>query len=255
MVAMPSLDGQSDFNIWSRNYSNHLAFPTSWALKLVAQKFTQASNCPLMVGLSDIARYNELGQATGGATPFELVYVPNPKLAFPSAPYSGAEFLTLMEGIGRWAACALEDLCCAFKAATSFFVALCLVCGYTVHGACGGVMHYSPPCQRRQDRPIYRCGHSRGSGIRFIRLDSCLSSTPPLLPAGAHRIRLHSLWLRRQAAVHEAPGIPPVVYPPCCCSPQALCGLMAPALGGPHPPHLTVHHSTWRMTSMLIRSG
>jgi hypothetical protein len=43
------------------NYSNHLSLPTTWALALVAQKFTQASNCPLMVGLGDIAAFGEDG--------------------------------------------------------------------------------------------------------------------------------------------------------------------------------------------------
>lgn len=47
LVAMPSLDGQSDFNIAKFNYSNHLVKPNSWALKIVAEKFTQASNVSL----------------------------------------------------------------------------------------------------------------------------------------------------------------------------------------------------------------
>jgi hypothetical protein len=55
------LDGQPDFNVLTLNYSNHLSFPTTWALALVAQKFTQASNCPLMVGLGDMAAFGEDG--------------------------------------------------------------------------------------------------------------------------------------------------------------------------------------------------
>ena len=58
---MPGLDGQADFNVLTLNYSNHLSFPTTWALALVAQKFTQASNCPLMVGLGDMAAFGEDG--------------------------------------------------------------------------------------------------------------------------------------------------------------------------------------------------
>ena len=51
LVAMPGLDGQADFNVLSLNYSNHVAYPDGWGAAILAQKFTQASNCPLMVGL------------------------------------------------------------------------------------------------------------------------------------------------------------------------------------------------------------
>jgi len=54
-MAMPSLDGQSDMNPFALNFTNHPALPKAWALKLVALKFTQASNCPLLIGLSDCA--------------------------------------------------------------------------------------------------------------------------------------------------------------------------------------------------------
>jgi len=60
-MAMPSLDGQSDMNPFSGVFTNHPAYPTGFALKLVAKKFTQASNCPLMIGLSDCATYSTSG--------------------------------------------------------------------------------------------------------------------------------------------------------------------------------------------------
>jgi hypothetical protein len=64
LVAMPSLTGQSDFNIGVFNYSNHVQSPGSnIALKLVQAKFTQASNCPLMVGLKDFTAYTQDGKA------------------------------------------------------------------------------------------------------------------------------------------------------------------------------------------------
>jgi len=99
VLAMPSLDGQVDFNVLSLNYSNHLSYPTSWAASIVAKKFTQASNCPLMVGLSDIATYTEDGTlVTSVVMPFELIFVPNSEIkAFPSAPYGDADFLSYAE--------------------------------------------------------------------------------------------------------------------------------------------------------------
>jgi len=100
LVAMPGLDGQSDFNIWKLNYTNHLTLPTSWALKIVAQKFTQASRCPLMVGLTDIAQYGEDGkQVATPVAPFHLVFVPNLSMKFPSAPYGEDTFLSLLEQV------------------------------------------------------------------------------------------------------------------------------------------------------------
>lgn len=99
LVAMPSLDGQTDFNIWKLNYTNHLVYPSSAVLKLVAQKFVQASNCPLMVGLSDIAEFDENGFFDKPVFPYHLVFVPNPSLAFPSAPYDQPAFLSHMEAI------------------------------------------------------------------------------------------------------------------------------------------------------------
>jgi hypothetical protein len=100
LVAMPGLDGQQDYNVLSQNYSNHLTFPTSWALALVASKFTQASACPLMVALGDMAAYSEDGAgASRPIAPFELIFVPNAALkkVFPSQPYSNDDFLAFAE--------------------------------------------------------------------------------------------------------------------------------------------------------------
>jgi hypothetical protein len=99
LFAMPSLDGQTDFNILRLNYSNHLEYPSSWALNMVAQKFTQASNCPLMVGLGHVAAFGEDGaQVANPQMPFEVILVPNKEVkAFPSAPYSNDDFLAYAE--------------------------------------------------------------------------------------------------------------------------------------------------------------
>ena len=99
VVAMPGLDGQADFNILTRNYSNHLEMPVSWATQIVAAKFVQASYCPLMVGLADMAAFEEDGtEIKDWSAPFELIFVPNPEIsAFPKQPYSGDDFLAYAE--------------------------------------------------------------------------------------------------------------------------------------------------------------
>jgi hypothetical protein len=74
-VAMPSLDGQwcTDSNFFSKDFSNHVAATGDFALKLIAAKFWQASYCPLMVGLSDLASETE-GQI--GVFPYQLILHP-----------------------------------------------------------------------------------------------------------------------------------------------------------------------------------
>lgn len=68
-VAMPSLDGQScsESNFFAKPFTNHIPNTGDFALKLVAAKFWQASYCPLMVGLSDLA--------DGGDFPFTVSLV------------------------------------------------------------------------------------------------------------------------------------------------------------------------------------
>lgn len=70
-VAMYSLDGQpcSDTDFFQHDWNNHIALTDNFGLKIIAAKFWQASYCPLMVGLSDLARSAD-GQQN--AFPFKL---------------------------------------------------------------------------------------------------------------------------------------------------------------------------------------
>jgi len=72
-VSMFSLDGQpcSDKNFFAHDWSNHIANTDNFGLKLIAAKFWQASYCPLMVGLSDLASENDGSQ---GVFPFQLSF-------------------------------------------------------------------------------------------------------------------------------------------------------------------------------------
>lgn len=101
LVAMPSLTGQSSFDIFENDYNNHVPYPKSdFALKLVAKKFTQASNCPLMVGVSDLAAVGEDGvYADDVVFPWRLTFRPTGKIHFPVKAYDVNGFLGLLEGI------------------------------------------------------------------------------------------------------------------------------------------------------------
>jgi hypothetical protein len=72
-VAMFSLDGQpcSDTDFFTHDWSNHIANTDNFGLKLIAAKFWQASYCPLMVGLSDLASEQDGSQ---GSFPFQLSF-------------------------------------------------------------------------------------------------------------------------------------------------------------------------------------
>eukprot|EP00929_Paragymnodinium_shiwhaense_P112359 TRINITY_DN80618_c0_g1_i1.p1 TRINITY_DN80618_c0_g1~~TRINITY_DN80618_c0_g1_i1.p1 ORF type:complete len:551 (+),score=106.79 TRINITY_DN80618_c0_g1_i1:82-1734(+) len=74
--AMPGLDGQpcTESNFFSKDFSNHLPNTDDLALGLLASKFWQASNCPLMVGLSDLASMGADGsKAAAGSFPYQLI--------------------------------------------------------------------------------------------------------------------------------------------------------------------------------------
>jgi len=73
-MAMPGLDGQhcTDTNFFSQDFHKNLHTTNDWSLELIKLKFWQASYCPLMVGLSDIADEAD----TPAAFPFQLVLHP-----------------------------------------------------------------------------------------------------------------------------------------------------------------------------------
>jgi len=74
-VSMYSLDGQpcSDKGFFEHEWSNHIPTTDNFGLKLIAKKFWQASYCPLMVGLSDLASGSD---ASAGTFPFRLHFKP-----------------------------------------------------------------------------------------------------------------------------------------------------------------------------------
>jgi len=73
-VSMYSLDGQpcSDTDFFQHDWSNHIPLTDNFGLEIIAAKFWQASNCPLMVGLSDMASDADDVAPARGSFPFQL---------------------------------------------------------------------------------------------------------------------------------------------------------------------------------------
>lgn len=82
LVAMNSLSGQRSGNFFQEIFSNHIESPEgSGALNFLESKFTDVSSPATMVGLSDIAAFNETGEAVENIQfPFRLMFHPNPVL-------------------------------------------------------------------------------------------------------------------------------------------------------------------------------
>jgi len=77
-VSMYSLDGQpcTDGDFFQHEWSNHIPMTDNFGLKIIAAKFWQASYCPLMVGLSDMASEADGVAPAPGTFPFQLVFKP-----------------------------------------------------------------------------------------------------------------------------------------------------------------------------------
>jgi len=75
-VSMYSLDGQpcSDTDFFQHDWSNHIPMTDNFGLKIIAAKFWQVSNCPLQVGLSDVASDADGVAPARGSFPYELKF-------------------------------------------------------------------------------------------------------------------------------------------------------------------------------------
>jgi len=75
-VAMHNTDPGQSWNFFGSNISNHIS-PTVGKLKLLSKKFEDATICSTQVGLSNLAMYDQAGNAfTTPKFPFKLFLVP-----------------------------------------------------------------------------------------------------------------------------------------------------------------------------------
>lgn len=81
-VAMIGFAGQSSGNFFENPFSNHVPGPNGFLSTLAARKFARASSPARMVGLSDIASFDQEGMAVTGeiTSPYKLSLVPNANL-------------------------------------------------------------------------------------------------------------------------------------------------------------------------------
>jgi len=76
-VLLISLKGSHDYNFFRANFSNHILPPTEIATIVLGHKFKQASGCIGRVGLSDMAKYDIMGNAESNVKfPYQIVYEP-----------------------------------------------------------------------------------------------------------------------------------------------------------------------------------
>lgn len=96
-VAMEGVEGQESGNFFERDFSTNIAAASTFTRRLMEQKFARTYKPPGMVGLSDIASFDEKGNQIAPCEqgeepnvvfPYELVMKPNPMLKekFSDAP-------------------------------------------------------------------------------------------------------------------------------------------------------------------------
>jgi len=92
MFAMYSLQGQTSWNFFDHDLTNHvpdLSANAGFLLKELRSTFAKASAWPVMIGISNLAQFDESGtNITSPKFPFRLVFHPTTALhtAFPDAP-------------------------------------------------------------------------------------------------------------------------------------------------------------------------
>jgi len=106
VVSMFSLAGQDGFNFFEHDFTNHVPSPNpAWmdtAEKLLLAKFRTASTWPTMVGLSDLASYDQNGRKQSSPRfPYRLIWHPSSKLhnAFPDEPTGQPFYSQLMRAL------------------------------------------------------------------------------------------------------------------------------------------------------------
>jgi len=105
MFAMYSLQGQDSWNFFKNDLTNHvpdLSTSANFVLKEIRKTFEKASAWPVMIGLSDLAHYDESGtNFTSPVFPFRLVFHPTTALhnQFPDAPSSQPFQQVLADGL------------------------------------------------------------------------------------------------------------------------------------------------------------
>ena len=100
-VAMHDLDGQSDYNFFAKTFSNVIAPPKSFLLKIIAKAFERASPFPAGVYLQDISAVQQNGAGESAPVfPYRIFLDANPTFAsFQNAAHDfRSDLATIPEG-------------------------------------------------------------------------------------------------------------------------------------------------------------
>ena len=78
LVAMFSVNGQSTWNFFQNNFTNHIPSASGVALTTLAHKFATATPYVQTVGLSDFSNFTQDGQQVSDPKfPWQLIFVPS----------------------------------------------------------------------------------------------------------------------------------------------------------------------------------
>jgi len=81
LVSMYGLEGQDSCNYFANTFSNHVPTTTSPPLLVLGKKFATVTNYVYSVGLSEMASYDQKGNAVKDVKfPFQLFWEPNTDL-------------------------------------------------------------------------------------------------------------------------------------------------------------------------------
>jgi hypothetical protein len=103
-MSMYSLEGSDSFNFFTHDLTNHvpnLSLNASEALRLLGDKFMEASDWPIFLGLSDVASFDEHGkQVAAPVFPYRLVFQALPDLkAMFSKQFTTSELCTMISKV------------------------------------------------------------------------------------------------------------------------------------------------------------
>lgn len=78
LVAMPSVDGQKEWNFFANNFPNHVAAAQNMDTKMLSKKFSEATNFIQQVGLSEWCSADQNGNSErNNQFPYMVTFVPS----------------------------------------------------------------------------------------------------------------------------------------------------------------------------------
>jgi len=100
-VSMYGVNGQNSWNFFKNDFSNHIGDAEGIALKLLQRKFSEATEWTGMMGLRDMAKYDQDGNDNSSNLkfPYKLIWRPDPDLARKFTDFFTVSFMDQLESI------------------------------------------------------------------------------------------------------------------------------------------------------------